>query len=138
MSDTLEELAAYMDTTLSLATRGTDLFAGRLPPDTPDLATAIELSPVSRKPEKTMGPTVVAEYPRIQVKCRGSINDMKSARDRAMAAYRALIAVGSVTISGTRWMFIEAIDSPGSLGQDENGRFIYVFNLEATKEVSAA
>jgi len=135
----LQEIVEYIRTQSTGFVRGTNLFRGFWH-DVPDTATLVR-EYGGRPPQHTFGSTTPEwEAPRIQVLCRSKSYD--TARDNAETIYRLLDNVSNQTLTpstsatGTRYLKIDAQQSPFSLGRDDNDRAIIGCNYEVWKELS--
>lgn len=132
---TLDELATFVASACSL-TVGTDLFKGHLPDD-PDACAALLEYPGSR-PTMLFGQSAIAlEYPRVQCVFRGDAGDYATPRATAETAYRAMAAASAQSISSTRYLAMEPMQSPFSMGRDSKSRVRVAFNVRLTKGLSA-
>lgn len=77
------------------------------------------------------------ESPNIQVRARAVKDDYEAARDLAQDAFNALHDQVRLTISGTKYSLIEALQSPYNLGIDEESRWTCGFTLRCWKEPNA-
>lgn len=59
-----------------------------------------------------------------------------AARALIKAAYDALMGVRNMTLSGTRYLLIDALQEPFDLGPDANTRIRFAFNINTEKEPS--
>jgi hypothetical protein len=73
------------------------------------------------------------EQPTAQIIVRGAPYDYAEARTRAQAAFLALDGLSNVTLSGTFYLFVQALQSPFSLHMDQMGRPVIVFNIRCAK-----
>lgn len=128
----LDELGAYMQTN-GIGTLGTDLFEGTLP-DAPDNACALyEYGGLA--PAHTIGGGGAKfERPRVQVLARAAT--YSTARSKIEAVYRLLDQLAGVTLSGVRYLRVEAVSSPLYLEHDANNRVKMVCNFQVHKELS--
>lgn len=134
----LDELAQLIQDS-GLATIGTNLFKSFMP-DSP--ATAITVYETGGTlPQQTLGSTNCAwEMPRVQIVCRST--DYQIARNKAEDIFGTMNGVvnqilkPSTGAAGCRYIRIEAVQSPFSLGQDANARLQVVCNYQVMKEVS--
>jgi hypothetical protein len=78
--------------------------------------------------------SAATERPTAQVAVRASTYAV--ARAKAKAAHTALDGIWNTTINGTVYLRIVARQEPTDIGQDEAGRVVVVFNLEAEKQPS--
>lgn len=132
---TLDEVATFVATACSL-TVGTNLFKGQLPPLPLVCAAVYEYG--GEAPVTTLGTAAIAvEYPRVQVVFRGARLDYSTPRALAETAYRAMAAANHQTITSTRYLAMEPLQAPFSLGMDGNECFRIAFNVRITKELSA-
>jgi hypothetical protein len=132
----LDELALYLQTQ-GLGTVGTTIFKGTLP-DQPDACTAV-FEYAGLPSEKTFSPTpgaAVEEKPRVQIVCRGIKQDYQTPRTQADAIWKALDGLGNVTMSGTGYLWIEALQSPFLMRRDENERVYIAVNYQVMKRLS--
>ena len=79
---------------------------------------------------------VDVERPQIKVIVRGKKNGAGAARQKAHDVWKKLRRLADVTLSGTRWINVEA-ESPQWLGLDENELPRWHFDLSVEKEESA-
>ena len=132
---TLDEVGAFLASACSM-TLATDVFIGQYP-SSPDLTIALFEYP-GMKPITFFGSSAIAvEYPRVQVTVRGEVDDYETPRAIAETAYRAMAAQGHGTLSGTRYIALEPLQSPFLIRKDEKGRPVIGFNAQITKELSA-
>jgi hypothetical protein len=75
------------------------------------------------------GPNI--EYHHIQVQARAASRD--TASTNIQAAYDALKIVLHRWVGGTRYLQLIPLQPPYRLAKDENGRWIYAFNVRAEK-----
>jgi hypothetical protein len=115
-------------------TRGTNLWEGDLSPD-PESGVALFEYP-GEAPELDMGTELVRiEYPRFQVMVRHST--FATGRLLLEQIKRALIAVGNESLSGVRYLTIDALQSnPMQLPRDDNQAWRWTMNFQAMKEPS--
>jgi hypothetical protein len=112
----------------SIATAGTDMFAGGLPEE-PDEVVVLNESPGRRGNQAFSAGLPVVEYPRVQVRVRGAADEYAEGRERIESIYQLLVAKGAETASGgARYMTWDVLQPPYALGQDSN---------KSWKEVSA-
>jgi len=132
----LDEVATYLQDTVSAGTIGTSLFKGIMP-TTPDVCVAVyEYGGLA--PDHGFGTAAISvEYPRIQIVVRGAAQDYDGPRDRAETIYQALAKVANTTLSSTQYLSIDPIQSPFLLRRDANGRVEIVFNCQVIKGLSA-
>lgn len=112
---------------------------GYMPPD-PDAVNVIMAPDPGLENLETMGTsigTITLERPIVQIRCRAGQHEFLTATQNAWLIYRAIHNTINATINGTRYLMIEAIQTPYTLGSDENGRWIVGFNLQITKEDNA-
>lgn len=130
----LAELGAYLATE-GVGTVGTTIFYGGLP-DSPDNCLAL-LEYGGRAPEHDLGTTALRhEYPRVQVLTRNTVylTGIKKAQD----VTHAFTAVRNTTLSDVGYKGIDPVQSPFSLGQDNNGRWVFACNYEVCKTLSSS
>lgn len=116
---------------------GTSIFLSQLP-DSPDAAVGVFEYP-GRPSDKTFGTTIVCENARFQILVRsareGTANAYSTARTKAENIRNLLDGAGNLTLSGTVYLYIEALQPPFFLEKDANGRNIIACNFEARKLV---
>lgn len=119
---------------------GTNLFAGELPSDPAgDRPVAVALTEYpGREPEHDLGETTTRwEYPRFQLTVRATSH--ATGRLLAQQIKESLVAVVNTTLSGVKYMNIDALQSaPLQMPRDENRRWIWVWNFEAGKSPSTS
>jgi len=130
----LDELGAWLAAApQSIGVAGTDLFLGSTP-DSPDACTTVR-EYAGEAPERTLGPSTAYEQPRIQIVCRAGKDDYAAARTKAEAVYK-VIDKAELTLSGVHYLRIEPLQSPFTIGRDENDRWLIGFNASVMKEIS--
>ena len=123
----LDELAGYL-ADQSLGTLGTNLFLGRLPA-APDAAIALRQSG-GLPPLESFNSRV--EAPRVQVLIRET--SYAACRFWAERLFQSFENIANTPLSGVQYLKCESDTSPAFLEQDNNGRYIFVLNLEVWKE----
>jgi len=133
----LDELGVYL-AAQGVGTVGTDLFLGGLPDAPPACVAVLETGGMaSAKAMRAAPGSPVAEQPGFQVIARGAPFDYEGPRAKAQLAYRKLDGLGTSVLSGTRWFWVTATQSPFLIQRDENERVWIGFNVLAAKELSA-
>lgn len=115
-------------------------FVGGYLQDGDDTVVAVMAPETGEENLETMGVsigTITIERPIVHIRSRGTQNNFLVANDNAWIVYRAIHNTINATINGTRYLMIEAIQTPYTLGSDENGRWIVGFNLQIYKEANA-
>jgi hypothetical protein len=116
-----------------------NLFAGDLP-DRAEVAephVGVRLYMGAKPAEPNFGAADLKhEWPRLQVVVRGPADDELTAHNKAHDCYLALGKVQAQTLSGTFYKQIVCLQPPFLLKRDDNGRFVYAFNIEVQKDVS--
>ena len=119
----------------SVATFGTDLFAGGFPTAAPDECLAL-FTYAGQAGVDTFGLAAgggpALEQPRVQVMGRGAYFDVVMAK--VQAAYAALVAVVDQDINSKHYARIEAVSTPFGLGQDAKGLQRVGANFDVTKD----
>lgn len=118
----LDELATHIDAQTTL-TQGTDLFKGDMP-DAPDACAALFETPGASTPA-SLADTV--ELRSVQVRSRAL--KYPDAQTRCEEVYRLLHGVAETTLSGARFVLIEAKQPPFSLGEDGKQRHLFAVNF---------
>ena len=129
----LDEIGSYLQS-VGVGAVGSTIFKGDLP-DEPVACLALLDGPSSMPDfaHGTDGPNI--EYPRFQIIARGTreAGGQIAARQLADNAYVALCRVVNLTLSGTRYLRIEPLQTPFLIGRDANGNVQIGANFEATK-----
>jgi hypothetical protein len=122
------DLATVLQTA-GIGTLGDDLFWGRGLTDTPDAQTSVQQYG-GLPPEMAMTDVigkVIAERPRCQIVCRANEYAVAEAQARlawsALTNYKATPGAGSV-------MYVSPVQSPFSMGPDQQNRWLYGFNVD--------
>lgn len=114
-----------------LGVQGTDLFIGDMPQDAPDTATAVvETSGTEPKFSHDIN-GVNYEEPSFQIYNRAEA--YATARSKGESIWIALNKQVNVTLSGSFFLRIAAVQSPFSIGRDLNHRAQIVANYNARK-----
>ena len=134
----LDAIAAHLAAAGLGLTEGTNLFKSILP-DSPDACVAIFETP-GRASTKAFGTTIQFENARFQILARSSRESLVSgaystARSLADSIYVKLDGAGNLTLSGIKYLYIEALQTPFQLERDENHRAIICCNYETQKAV---
>ena len=133
----LDELASHLQSA-GIGTVGTTLFKGALPLDTPHVAVQDALvaliETAGLPPVQTLEqPPSRYEQPVVQIVSRGVPYGYVHARQKAQDAWEALDGLGNVTLSGTRYLWIHALQSPFWLRSDELNRPVIVFSIRMAR-----
>jgi hypothetical protein len=123
----LDDIKDYLEQN-SIGTFGADLFIGQLPPSPDDCIALFEYA--GEPPDLHWN----GEYPGLQVMARGK--SYPATRAKIESVKNILHGVTEKVINGTRYLLIQARQSPATLGRDENGRQLFVVNFRIIKEVS--
>jgi hypothetical protein len=128
----LESLADRLNSA-SVAVTATNLFIG-LMPDQPDLCVAIyEYSGQSPLQVLTSN-TATLERPSVQVLVRASRNDYPTGRTLIASVRDTLTAITDETITGERFLRVNAASSINALGLDANDRPRFSLSLQVVME----
>jgi len=76
---------------------------------------------------------VVYEQPNLQLLSRSTT--YTQARTVAETVYTTLNGLGTTTMTGTRYLSVDAVQSPFSIGRDDNERYLVSVNFRVKKEV---
>ena len=132
----LDEIGTYLAAN-GIGTVGTNLFKGFMP-DLPDAVVVLYetggLAPYRAMRSAPGQP--VATRPRLQVVCRNTQYEYAVARAKAQAVYVLLEGFGDQTLSGTRYLWIAAVQEPFMMGRDVTGRVQVAQNFDVVKEIS--
>ena len=82
------------------------------------------------------GPKLSMELPNLSIRCRTPKDCYEDARDLAESIYQFLHNQVGITLSGTRYSLIEAIQPPFNIGTDEQGRWTIGFDIRCWKKSS--
>lgn len=122
----LDDITTYL-VQKGVGTFGTDIFINELPPKPDDCIALFEYA--GEPPDLHWN----GEYPGLQVICRGK--KYNACRAKIELVRSTLHGVTEETINGTRYLLIQAKQSPETLGKDESGRRLFVINFRIIKEV---
>lgn len=127
---TLVDLATYLDSQQASLTLGTNLFLGRMP-DSPDACVALYEYGGSA-PDNTMGGGLpVLQNPSVQIAVRAVL--YASAESLINLCWGTLEGIVDMSLSGTRYNRVTAIQSPFVLERDSQDRVIFVQNFNVTR-----
>lgn len=133
MADTCDEIATYLGSVSP--TLGT--IVKRELPARPD-AVLVVTNYGGFPAEHGFGtPGIKYENVGIQLKSRGTNDDPLEPYARIQRAFLELAKIQAMTLSGTKYLFAIAMQSPFPLMKDSNNRTIYAVNFIFTKEPSA-
>ena len=128
----LLELAQYLEDQTVLK-KGTTLFNGL--PASPDSCVSIQVYPGQGSIRAfRSSPGVVVEQPRVQVLSRSTTFD--GAMSASLLVQSALDGLGTTTMSGVNYLYIEALQPPFEQPPDELNRSLIAQNYQIVKEVS--
>ena len=132
----LDDLADRL-TTQSVATTGTDLFKGRMPPSPVEVIALFQTGGPAPINTMNAGPgTAILERPHVQALIRACT--AANASKRAQDVYHALDALGPVTLNGIRYHAIWALQTPFFLRRDESDRVEYAVNFEVMRDLATS
>jgi hypothetical protein len=127
---TLVDIATYLDSQQASLTLGTNLFLGRMP-DAPDTCVALYEYGGSA-PDNTMGGGLpVLQNPSVQIAVRAVL--YASAESLISLCWGTLESIVDMSLSGTRYNRVTAIQSPFVLERDSQDRVIFVQNFNVTR-----
>lgn len=137
----VDELAQALEAQFPWLVRPSDATGGvegnlftRDLPDAPDSAVAL-YQYGGQNPERALGATYIYEKPRLQVMVRDF--DPSLAESRAYDIMRFLNSINGDTVSGTYYVDVTSLGSPGEVGPDPKGRQKVSTNYQVWKEYSA-
>jgi hypothetical protein len=142
----LDAIATYLASTgvnlgLEMGSTG-NLFKVPLPESAPDAAVGLIEYP-GRESVRAMGASLsspVFERPKFQVTVRDTHENFETARTLATSIYNNLDGLADTTLSGTRYAYVRAIQTPFLMGpgegkaEDSNERPRFLCNYEVEKE----
>jgi hypothetical protein len=104
-------------------------------PTTPDQVVMVyETGGLSTVHAMASGPgQAVQERPAVQIRCRAQTQT--SARTLADDVFNSLDGFRTRTINGTRYNYMEAIQSPFILDRDDEEREVFAFNVRIMKDL---
>jgi hypothetical protein len=123
----LDDIASYLASE-GIGVVGTDLFKGQIP-DSPDNCVAI-FEYAGQRPETTHD-NATFEHPGLQVRVRNL--NYANGRQKIHDVFEVLHGLCNTNLSSTFYLSIFAIQSPESIGRDENDRVEFVQNFAVTK-----
>jgi hypothetical protein len=127
---TLVDIATYLDAQQASLTLGTNLFLGRMP-DSPDTCVVLYEYGGSA-PDNTMGGGLpVLQNPSVQIAVRAVL--YASAESLINLCWITLEGIVDMSLSGTRYNRVTAIQSPFVLERDSQDRVIFVQNFNVTR-----
>ena len=136
MASMPEHIAQYLDTqvvSLVASNPGRNVFVDQIPAD-PAVMVSLRQT-MGRRVQRAMrggGTGIVCEQPGLQITIRHTTYE--GADSLAKEVFTALDNfVG--TLSGIRYLHVEAAHSPQSLGVDEDKRYRFVINFGIRKEI---
>lgn len=134
----LEELGDYLSTN-GVGVQGTSLFLGYMPEEQGSVVQVALYETGGMGAAHGMAPSpglAKAERPRVQVVVRST--SYSAARLKADAVWKLLDGLGDVTLNGTRYLGVYAVQSPFLMGRDTQGRPLVACNFDVTKSLSTA
>jgi hypothetical protein len=136
----LDEVATYLTATFFGAVTphlisGTNLFTGRMT-ETPDFAIALYEYPGGVGGYLLGGGKRRYENPRLQVIIRDAEFNYASTRDMLERIVNVLDNITDVTLSGTKYLRIEAVSTPMPLPADAQDRVMFSVDFNVIKELS--
>lgn len=127
------DLVAYLDP-LVAETGGTDLFEGPMP-ESPDNCIAVAHYDSPALNDRVMGGSLAnnigVSIVMVQVMARNT--SKTTAQSKAQGYFNLLDNLGPVTLTGRLYHSVEGEGEPFNLGQDQNGRWRYAFNVRVEK-----
>jgi hypothetical protein len=132
----LDELASLLQTA-GVGTIGSSLFKGQIPLDTPTtvetaLVALVEIPGLPPLRTHDTPPSRIGQ-PVVQVVSRGAPYGYVAARQKAQDAWLALDGVRNQTLSGTDYLFIQALHDPFLLKIDDLHRPYLVFSARCQR-----
>jgi hypothetical protein len=128
----LQDLATLLQSA-SVATMGTDLFAGRMPPHPDRVLSLYEYAGFA--PLETLGAAGMAlDRPSVQMIARGGRGNYPEAHALLIAARDVLIGVVDTSTNGGRLLRVRAAGSITTLGEDDNERPRLSLSLDVVAE----
>lgn len=133
----LNDVGDYLSTGGIGLTTGTNLWLGKMP-DLPAISTALyETGGISAVHAfASASGQAVVERPRFQVVVRHT--DYASGRQLIHNIWKRLDGAGDFTINSTRYLWIEAVQSPFFLKFDDNNRVLFAVNFDCHKALTAS
>ena len=133
----LEELCTLLQTA-GIGTSGSTLFKHALPAEGPVVANAppqvalIEIGGLA--PVRTLDvPKNRYEQPVVSIMTRGAPHGYQAARQKAQDAWEVLDGIANQTLSGVRYLWIEALRSPSWIRDDDLGRPLIGFDIRVAR-----
>lgn len=125
----LDDIASYLQAH-GAGTVGTNLFKGYMPDQPDDLVALFEYA--GETMELTMSPDPTLERPGLQARVRS--RTYQAGRAKIESVVTILHGLAEATLGGTRYLLIQANQSPEFLGLDASNRNEFVVNFSILKE----
>jgi len=90
------------------------------------------------KPDIIQNTPLLPGYVKPSAQIVARSDDVKEARDLIQLAYGVLFPVRNQFVNGTWWVWIMMVQEPFDLGEDEDGRPRFAFNIDCYKRLSPA
>lgn len=139
MAELVQDLAQYIELKghgTRAATSGWSIFQDGLT-DAPDTQIAVIGTGGAASEGQFGTDTLKYEHPRAAIHVRGAREDVAGARTKAFAIYKDVGKIMAETVNGTFYHVALALQPPFLLKADDRARPVFVFNVEAEKEVAA-
>lgn len=131
----VEELGTFLDAQSTRFTLGANLFLNRMPSEPNTAASIIETGGLP--PAHVFGNDLPAwENQRVQIMCRSTSS--VTARANMNDAWLQVQEIANEDLSNRGWMRCSAVQSPFSLGQDDQGRQLFASNFDCQRRTTAA
>ena len=130
----IEELGTFLDSESTRFALGSSLYLNWLPPEPRTAASLTETGGLP--PVHTFGGDLPKyERQRVQLICRSSSST--KARANMNDAWFQLQEVANETLSSRTWLRVSAVQSPFSLGQDDQGNTLFAANFDCVRATTA-
>ena len=134
MPELIQDLVVFLAAN-GHGTAATDLFQDVMP-DGPDACVAVLSTPGGPSDGQFGTDTLKHERPRASIWARAAREDIAAARTKAFAMYKDVGKIQAESVNGTFYNMLIVLQPPFHLKDDDQVRPIYVFNVEAEKEVA--
>lgn len=132
------EVATYL-ATQGFGTVNTSLFYNFVPPDPDTLMAVLEYGGEADEPTLGEGGTLTRyEFLRFQLLVRGIRDDNDTVELRCIQGRAALVAILNTSLSGVRYIGIDALTPPAPLIIDGDFRAYWICNFRAIKAPSTS
>lgn len=124
MSTVTQDIATILEDN-GFGTIGVDIFVGEDAPESPDSQIKI----ISTGTFNNDFPTIDLAYPTVQILNRGAMGSGQACEALSLSIKDFMKTVGNYSVNQARFVYINHLSGPVSLGLDESMRPIFSLNL---------